>query len=73
MLLIGDSHARMMMPTFQYIAQQRDLELAVAYSTSCPWMNTAIPRGETVGKQRCIDVREQLYDGQLKKGWILTS
>ncbi len=67
MLLIGDSHARMMMPTFQYIAEQRDLELAVAYSTSCPWMNTAIPRGETVGKQRCIDVREQLYDGQLER------
>jgi hypothetical protein len=66
MLLVGDSHARMLMPTFEYVAEQRDLEFALAYSTSCPWMEAAIPKGETVGKERCIDVRQQLYGEQLE-------
>lgn len=64
MLLIGDSFARMFIPTFQFIAQQRDLELAAAISTSCPWMESALPN-ETVGQKRCTDVRQLLYDYQL--------
>jgi peptidoglycan/LPS O-acetylase OafA/YrhL len=67
MLLIGDSHARMLMPTFEYIAEQHDLELAVAYSTSCPWMESSLPKGDTVGKDRCIDQRRVLYGGQLER------
>ncbi len=36
-LLIGDSHARMLIPGFEQIAAERDLALAVDFSPSCPW------------------------------------
>ena len=65
LLLIGDSHARMYLPAFEYIAEQRDLRLALAYSTSCPWMESSYPGGAPVGLERCLEVRQRTYDDQL--------
>lgn len=61
MLVVGDSHARMYLPAMRHIAQQHDLELALAYSTSCPWMRTSYPGGTPAGLDRCLTVREQTY------------
>ncbi len=36
-MLIGDSHARMFVPTFEKIAQEHDLTLSVAIWPVCPW------------------------------------
>ena len=36
-LLMGDSHARMLIPTFTEIAQRDDLTLSVDGRPACPW------------------------------------
>ena len=36
-LLLGDSHARMLIPTFTAIAEKDDLSLSVDGEPSCPW------------------------------------
>jgi peptidoglycan/LPS O-acetylase OafA/YrhL len=35
--LLGDSHAWMLIPTFEEIARQDDLTLSISVQTSCPW------------------------------------
>lgn len=37
LLLLGDSHARMLMPTFMKIARREDLTLSVLARGGCPW------------------------------------
>jgi peptidoglycan/LPS O-acetylase OafA/YrhL len=36
-LLMGDSHAEMLIPTFEAIARSRDLTLSVSVHLGCPW------------------------------------
>ena len=36
-LLMGDSHAEMLIPTFTEIAQPENLTLSLAVTAGCPW------------------------------------
>ncbi|MEQ1787071.1 MAG: acyltransferase family protein [Acidimicrobiales bacterium] len=58
-LLIGDSNARMYIPTFTEIAQRRDLTLSTAVTPLCPW-----PRGLFFlkGAERCGTSKRFWYD-----------
>ena len=64
MLLLGDSHAHMFLPAFQIIAEQRDVELAMSWFNSCPWMESSIsPNPNSV--EGCITRNQELYDYKL--------
>jgi peptidoglycan/LPS O-acetylase OafA/YrhL len=41
-LLLGDSHAGMLLPPFRAIARQEGLTLALARQTGCPWHRTLV-------------------------------
>ena len=56
-LLIGDSHAAMMVPTFEAIAKQNDLTLSVFTGGSCPWQ-----LGLRAGVRNCSGEMEDLYE-----------
>jgi peptidoglycan/LPS O-acetylase OafA/YrhL len=36
-LLVGDSHAAMLVPAFEEVARRQDLEMAGAFMLNCPW------------------------------------
>jgi peptidoglycan/LPS O-acetylase OafA/YrhL len=65
-LLIGDSHAWMLIPAFEAIARRDDLTLSVSVQTSCPWQRGlyATPitvNGVTTNNAACRVHREDLY------------
>src|SRR5207245_10757572 len=52
LLLIGDSHAAMLVPTFTAIAQQEHLTLSIDVRGGCPWQRNLYARPLSVsGKQ----------------------
>ena len=67
LLLIGDSHAAMMIPTFRAIAQQHDLTLSVSVKPGCAWQRGIyrVPDG-LVGLapafEDCKGEKDDLYD-----------
>jgi peptidoglycan/LPS O-acetylase OafA/YrhL len=63
-LLIGDSHARMFIPTFRDLAERRDLQMSAAVLPECPWVQGV--RYASVGPE-CIDAQNAWY------GEILTA
>jgi hypothetical protein len=66
-LLIGDSHAWMLIPAFEAIARRDDLTLSVSVTTSCPWQRGLYPtpitvNGVTVNTKACETHKEDLYE-----------
>jgi peptidoglycan/LPS O-acetylase OafA/YrhL len=64
LLLIGDSHARMLLPAFEAAASERGLALAVAFAPSCPWQRDLLA-GTGDGDRftdRCRRERGRTYD-----------
>jgi peptidoglycan/LPS O-acetylase OafA/YrhL len=66
-LLIGDSHAAMMLPTFTELAQADNLTLSVFDEGGCPWQRDlyAVPldaSGVAVTPAQCKQVKDDLYD-----------
>ncbi len=59
-LLMGDSNARMYIPTFQKIAQQENLTLSVAATQLCPWQRDLF---YLIGGDTCRPVRADWYGG----------
>ena len=58
-LLIGDSHAQMMAPTFAKVAQEQNLTFATAASSGCPWQRNLFlaptgVAGDQVFTEECI-------------------
>jgi hypothetical protein len=67
LLLIGDSHAAMYIPTFTAIAEQHDLTLSVAVRGGCPWQRDLyrVPEAPTGLPQpiaRCKSFKDDSYD-----------
>jgi peptidoglycan/LPS O-acetylase OafA/YrhL len=63
-LLMGDSHARMLTPTFTAIARREGLRLSVSASDACPWQRDlqVVVKGFADQRRRCDGVREDLYE-----------
>ena len=67
LLLIGDSHADMLIPTFTRIARDLDATLSVAVRGGCPWqrhlttLDVHVPQG-TFRAVDCASQQEDLYD-----------
>jgi peptidoglycan/LPS O-acetylase OafA/YrhL len=59
-LLLGDSNARMYIPTFQKIAQQDNLTLSVAAAPLCPWQ---LDLYYLIGGEDCRPIRADWYGG----------
>jgi peptidoglycan/LPS O-acetylase OafA/YrhL len=65
-LLIGDSHAHMLIPTFTAIAKQDNLTLSIAVRGGCPWQQDlyapeiSIP-GKTNRPEDCKAQKDDLY------------
>jgi hypothetical protein len=66
-LLIGDSHADMLIPTFSRIARDLDATLSVAVRGGCPWqrhlttLDVHVPQG-TFRAVDCQKQQDDLYD-----------
>jgi peptidoglycan/LPS O-acetylase OafA/YrhL len=66
-LLIGDSHAHMLIPTFTAIAEQHHFTLSVSVRGGCPWQQRlfAVPltlNGVALRKADCENQKNDLYD-----------
>jgi peptidoglycan/LPS O-acetylase OafA/YrhL len=61
MLLMGDSVARMWIPTFEKIARDHSLTLAVASRQGCPWQNGLSYQGRPVTVAECRRHRTDWY------------
>jgi peptidoglycan/LPS O-acetylase OafA/YrhL len=67
-LLIGDSHARMFVPTFTEIARREHLTLWVTVDGACPWQRDlyARPLGGIGVKSVCKARKDDVYDRLLR-------
>ncbi|MEQ1785554.1 MAG: SGNH hydrolase domain-containing protein, partial [Acidimicrobiales bacterium] len=65
-LLIGDSHARMFVPTFRTLAEADDLTLSVSVMNACPWQRDLFVsfagRRATRLRDACDAQKADLYD-----------
>ncbi len=66
-MVIGDSHARMMEPTFAKIAQQQNLTFSSASSSVCPWQRNLYPQAvadplDASFLDQCIAFKRDLYE-----------
>ena len=64
-LLIGDSHAQMMIPTFRAIANNEDLTLSVSVHFVCPWQQGLYAHtlsNEPARLRACRAEKDDLYD-----------
>lgn len=57
-LLLGDSHARMLIPTFRAIAERENLTLSVVARGGCPWQRHLYGRPRDPG---CRTLKEDAY------------
>jgi peptidoglycan/LPS O-acetylase OafA/YrhL len=60
LLLLGDSHARMYLPLFEEIAEERGLTLSAAVAPACPWQAGLQYLQDPAA---CIDHQDNLYPG----------
>jgi peptidoglycan/LPS O-acetylase OafA/YrhL len=60
-MLVGDSHAAMVEPTFVAIAQQHDLTLAVSAAPFCPWQQDLYVVRIGQGSTNCSAIKDDLY------------
>jgi hypothetical protein len=63
-LLLGDSNARMSIPTFEAIAKRENLTLSIAVHPLCPWQNGLF---FLIGVPACKPVKAQWYGGVIDK------
>jgi peptidoglycan/LPS O-acetylase OafA/YrhL len=63
-LLMGDSHARMLTPTFAAVARREGLRLSVSSADACPWQQDlhVVVKGFANQRQECEAVQQDLYD-----------
>ncbi|MSO86064.1 MAG: acyltransferase [Acidimicrobiia bacterium] len=64
-LLIGDSHAGMLIPAFLAIAEEHDLTLSVSARLACPWQRDlyVVPQNDPVARRKaCERAKEDTYN-----------
>jgi hypothetical protein len=57
-LLMGDSHAQMMLPTFTEVAHRENLTFSAAISGGCPWQRNLYTG---IGTNTCVPLKEDFY------------
>jgi peptidoglycan/LPS O-acetylase OafA/YrhL len=66
-MLVGDSHARVLEPTLEKIAEQQDFTLSTSMVAACPWQDGVISKfASDDEKSDCVAARSALYGGLLK-------
>ena len=67
-LLVGDSHARMLGPTFIRLARQHDFTLAMNVMPACPWQAGVLNLTQPlVNQEKCRSLRQTWYQQVLPK------
>ncbi len=61
-LLVGDSVARMWIPTFTEIAKRHSFKFSVAVHQGCPWQRGLQYAGPAVATQQCEAHKQDWYD-----------
>jgi peptidoglycan/LPS O-acetylase OafA/YrhL len=64
-LLMGDSHAMMLVPALRLIAEQNHWQLAIAAVTGCPWQPDLVFSDSNHGE--CLGVKKTWYDSVIPK------
>jgi peptidoglycan/LPS O-acetylase OafA/YrhL len=65
-MLVGDSHARVLEPTLEKIAEQQDFTLSTSMVAACPWQEGVISKfASDQEKADCVTARSALYGGLL--------
>ncbi|RJS45071.1 acyltransferase family protein [Nocardioides cavernaquae] len=65
-MLVGDSHARVLSPTLEKIAEQQDFTLSTSMVAACPWQQGVVSRfSNEQEKSDCVAARSALYGGLL--------
>jgi peptidoglycan/LPS O-acetylase OafA/YrhL len=59
-LLMGDSHAGMLLPAMRSIARSNDLTLAMASATGCPWQQGLVFTNSN--QEQCLQYKQAWYD-----------
>jgi peptidoglycan/LPS O-acetylase OafA/YrhL len=58
MLLVGDSHARMLLPAFEEYAKEHSIELSAAVWPVCPWQQGLF---YAIGARACTEHKDDWY------------
>jgi peptidoglycan/LPS O-acetylase OafA/YrhL len=68
-LLMGDSHARMMVPAFAAVARREGFSLSVSVSGACPWQQDLYvePLGEFGLKGPCKEEKDDRYERLIRE------
>ena len=65
-VLVGDSHARMLAPMMKRLARQHDFTLALNVVIACPWQRGVVNSGQPRKHQvECAAARDRWYDDVL--------
>ncbi|MFC7494901.1 MULTISPECIES: acyltransferase family protein [unclassified Nocardioides] len=61
-MLVGDSHARMIAPTLAKLARQHDFKLSVSLQEGCPWqLGVYNAFDDKATQERCAEVRDETF------------
>ncbi|GHJ57714.1 acyltransferase [Nocardioides sp. OK12] len=67
-VLVGDSHAQMLTPAFEALAEEKGLRLSVSIVTGCPWQDGLLnTRNPTAVQEACTTAREDFYTETLPR------
>ncbi|QWF24429.1 acyltransferase [Nocardioides sp. LMS-CY] len=62
-MLVGDSHARMIAPALAKLAREHGFKLSVSLQESCPWQLGVYNAFEDrATQQRCTDIRDETFN-----------
>ena len=60
--LLGDSHARMLLPLFEELALQRGFSFSASVASSCPWQNDLLLRNAVSRQSACEKLHRDQYE-----------
>jgi peptidoglycan/LPS O-acetylase OafA/YrhL len=67
-VLVGDSHARMLAPMMKRLAREHDFTLALNVVIACPWQRGVVNAGQPRKHQvECATARDRWYDDVLPR------
>ncbi|WP_197025846.1 acyltransferase family protein [Nocardioides sp. URHA0020] len=67
-VLVGDSHGKMVLPMFEELAREKGFTLAVNVADGCPWQAGLSNENRPPDlRQKCIDLRGDWYDDVLPR------
>jgi peptidoglycan/LPS O-acetylase OafA/YrhL len=68
LVVVGDSHARMLAPAFEELARENGFRLSLSVVAACPWQDGIYNlRVSEKTRDRCLDARRGFYDRTLPR------